>query len=35
MSASDNTNLVFGSWALRGKPHVIRLVMEYLKIPCS
>jgi hypothetical protein len=30
---SDNEKLIFGYWALRGKAHTIRLVMEYLKIP--
>jgi glutathione S-transferase len=33
MSQPHNNSLVFGYWALRGKAHMIRLVMEYLRIP--
>jgi hypothetical protein len=25
--------VIFAYWALRGKPHTIRLLMEYLAIP--
>lgn len=31
--SENNGKLVFGYWALRGKAHMIRLVMEYLNIP--
>lgn len=33
MSQPDDSKLLFGYWALRGKVHVIRLMMEYLEIP--
>lgn len=33
MSQPDDSKLLFGYWALRGKVHVTRLVMEHLKIP--
>lgn len=33
MSQSESTKVVFGNWALRGRGHVIRLLLEHLKIP--
>ena len=33
MSNKEPTKLVFGYWALRGKAHTIRLMMEHLNIP--
>ena len=33
MSEIEGTKLIFGNWALRGRGHVIRLLMEYLNIP--
>lgn len=33
MTQETGTKFVFGNWALRGRGHVIRLLMEHLKIP--
>ena len=33
MSQSESTKVIFGYWALRGKAHIIRLIMEHLNIP--
>lgn len=33
MSETGTTKLIFGNWALRGRGHVIRLLMEHLNIP--
>lgn len=31
--AQSEDKVIFAYWALRGKPHTIRLLMEYLAIP--
>lgn len=33
MSQPESNKIIFGYWALRGKAHVIRLMMEHLDIP--